>query len=226
MHNHAHHEKSSHHHDHVEEHGHTHGLVDPSIIRSKEGVKAISISLLVLFLTAAIQVGIYTYSNSVALLADLIHNFGDALTAVPLGLAFFLRSIRGEKWAGYFVVFVIFFSAIVAGYETILRFMHPVAPAHLWALAAAGLIGFVGNELAAVVRMRAGKRLRSPALIADGHHARVDGYISLGVIASAALVAFGLTIADPLVGLAITLLILRITWQSWKTISEKGSVMP
>lgn len=220
MQKHLHHDKRGHqhHHDHVEGHGHAHGLVDPSIIRSKEGVKAVSISLLLLFLTAALQVGIFAYSNSVALLADLIHNFGDALTALPLGLAFFLKSVRGEKLAGYFVVFVIFISAIVAGYEATLRFFDPVEPTHLWALTAAGLFGFIGNELAAVVRIRAGKRLKSPALIADGHHARVDGLISLGVIASAALVALGLTVADPLVGLAITAIILRITWQSWVTI--------
>ena len=124
-------------------------------------------------------------SNSVALLADLIHNFGDALTAVPLGIAFFLRSVRGEKLAGLAVVLAIFVSACVALYETIQRFIHPQHLSHLWVLAAAGAIGFVGNELAAQVRLRAGERLTSPALVADGKHARVDGFVSLGVVASA-----------------------------------------
>lgn len=210
----------SHDHDHSHSgHGHSHGMVDPSIVRSSEGVKAVSLSLLVLFVTAALQLGIFLLSNSVALLADLIHNFGDALTAIPLGLAFFLRSQRGEKWAGYFVVILILVSALVAGYEAVMRFIYPAALSHLWVVAAAGLIGFLGNELAAIIRMRAGKKLNSPALIADGNHAHVDGLVSLGVIASAAFVAVGLPMADPLIGLAITVLILRITWQSWKTIT-------
>lgn len=221
MHDHNHGEH--HHHEHADEHGHSHGLVDPSIVRSKEGVQAVTLSLLVLFITAGLQVGVFMYSNSVALLADLIHNFGDALTAIPLGLAFFFQSVRGEKWAGYFVVLIIFLSALVAGYESVLRFFHPVAPMYLLALAFAGGIGFLGNEVAAIIRMRAGKRLNSPALIADGHHARVDGFVSLGVIASAILVGVGLPIADPIVGLAITALILRITWQSWQTITAKQS---
>lgn len=219
-HDHGPHDHDSHsQHDHG--HGHSHGLVDPSIVRSSEGVRAVAISLVVLMITAGLQVFIYLYSNSVALLADLVHNFGDALTAIPLGLAFFLQSVRGEKWAGYFVVLVIFVSALVAGYESILRFFHPVSPMYLLTLALAGGLGFLGNELAAIIRTRAGKRLNSPALIADGHHARVDGLVSLGVIASAVLVAVGLPIADPIVGLTITALILRITWQSWRTITSK-----
>ena len=132
---------------------------------------------------------IFVASGSVALLADLIHNFGDALTAIPLGIAFFLRSFRGEKLAGLAVVLAIFFSACVAFYETIQRLIHPQTLTHLWVLAAAGVIGFIGNEIAAQVRLRAGRRLHSPALIADGNHARVDGFVSLAVIASAALVA-------------------------------------
>ena len=214
-------EKHHHHNGHADEHGHTHGLVDPSILRSRQGIKAVSFSFAILFITAGLQVGVFAYSNSVALLADLIHNFGDALTAVPLGLAFFLRSARGEKWAGYFVVLLILISALVAGYESIQRFIHPIVPTHLWALAIAGIIGFLGNEFAAIIRTRAGKRLQSPALIADGHHARVDGLVSLGVLASALLVALGLSVADPLIGLAITLLILRITWQSWQTVTSR-----
>jgi cation diffusion facilitator family transporter len=161
-------------------------------------------------------------SGSVALLADLIHNVGDALTALPLGVAFFIRSARGERWAGLAVVLAIFVSACVALYETVMRLVEPQQLSHLWALAAAGAIGFVGNELSAGVRLRAGRRLNSPALVADGNHARVDGFVSLGVIASAALVALGFDLGDPLVGLAITLVILRITWDSWRTVTGRG----
>ena len=171
-----------------------------------------------LLLTALVQIVVFVASNSVALLADLIHNFGDALTAVPLGIAFFLRSARGEKAAGYFVVATIFFSACVAGVQAVQRLIDPQPLDHLWALAAAGAIGFVGNEIAALIRLRAGKRLSSPALVADGYHARTDGFVSLGVVGSAIVVALGFEIADPLIGLAITLVILRITWQSWRTI--------
>jgi cation diffusion facilitator family transporter len=173
------------------------------------------------------QAVIYSHTLSVALLADLIHNFGDALTAIPLGLAFFLRSPRGERFAGLAVVLAIFISALVALGQTIERFLHPRALSHLWLLAGAGLIGFLGNEIAARVRLRAGRRLRSPALVADGQHARVDGFVSLGVLASAAVVAVGAKLADPIIGLLITLVIVRITWESWRTIStaEPGEIL-
>jgi cation diffusion facilitator family transporter len=199
-------------------HGHSHGLVDRSILRSREGVRTVAISLAVLGLTAAVQAVIYTASGSVALLADLIHNVGDALTAVPLGIAFLLRSHRGEKLAGLFVVLAIFVSACVAGYEAIQRLLHPEQLSHLGVLALAGVAGFAGNELAARVRLRGGRRLNSPALVADGNHARVDGYVSLSVVASAFCVWIGLERADPLIGLAITAVILRITWTSWRVI--------
>jgi cation diffusion facilitator family transporter len=200
------------------EHGHSHGLIDPSIVRSRAGVRAVSISLGVLLLTTLVQIAVFVATNSVALLADLIHNFGDALTAVPLGIAFFLRSARGEKAAGYFVVATIFFSACVALVQAVQRLVDPQPLDHLWALAAAGVIGFAGNEIAALIRLRAGKRLISPALVADGYHARTDGFVSLGVVGSAIVVALGFEIGDPLIGLAITLVILRITWHSWRTI--------
>ena len=208
-------------------HAHSHGLVDPSIVRSREGVRAVSISLVVLLAAALVQTAIFVVSGSVALLADLIHNFGDALTAIPLGIAFFLRSFRGEKLAGFAVVAAIFISAVVALYETIQRLINPQQLSHLWLLAAAGVVGFVGNEIAARVRLRAGKRLASPALVADGNHARADGFVSLGVIASAIVVAFGFPRADPIIGLLITLVILRITWDSWCTIraSEPGEAV-
>jgi cation diffusion facilitator family transporter len=221
MNDHEHHEhKHSHTHDHSHEHGHghTHGLVDKSIVRSKEGVKAVSISFAVLLVTSLLQLGLYGLSGSVALLSDLIHNAGDALTAIPLGLAFFLQSKKGERWAGYCVVLVIFISAVIALEQVIDKFVHPSTPDHLWALFAAGVIGVVGNEIAAVIRWRAGKRLDSAALIADGNHARADGIVSAGVIVSTILIAFGLPIADPIIGLVIVALILRSTWQSWVTI--------
>ena len=213
------HEATHDRHDGEGDHGHSHGLVDRSIVRSRAGVKAVSISLAVLGIAAAAQTAVFVLSGSVALLADLIHNYGDALTAVPLGAAFVLRSFRGEKIAGLFVVFAIFVSACVALYETILRFIHPQTLNHLWVLAAAGVIGFVGNEVAAQVRLRAGRRLSSPALIADGNHARIDGFVSLGVVASAIVVAFVANIADPIIGLVITLVILKITWDSWRVVS-------
>src|SRR4051794_24918008 len=200
------------------DHGHSHGLIHDSIKRSREGIRAVLISLGVLGVAAVAQTLIFALSGSVALLADLIHNFGDALTAVPLGIAFLLRSERAERGAGLFVVAAIFISACVAGLEAIDRLIHPNAPTHLLALASAGALGYAGNLIAAQVRTRAGHRLDSPALIADGHHARADAYVSLAVIASAAVVAIGVPVADPLIGLAITLLILRITWQSWVTV--------
>lgn len=179
-------------HDHQGEHGHSHGLVDESVKRSRAGLRA--------------------------LLADLIHNFGDAATAIPLGIAFLLRSERAERYAGLFVVAAIFISACVAGAEAVSRLIHPQTPTHLPALAGAGVIGYAGNWVAAQIRTRAGRALDSPALIADGNHARADAYVSLAVIGSAAVVALGLPIADPLIGLGITLVILKITWDSWRTV--------
>ena len=216
------HERHASDHDHVLNHshsaGHSHGLVDPSIKRSQAGLRAVGISLGVLGATALAQGAIFAFSNSVALLADLIHNVGDALTAVPLGIAFLLRSERAERIAGLFVVLAILISALVALYQSVVRLIDPQPLTHLWVLAAAGALGFVGNEVAAYIRLRAGRRLNSPALIADGYHARTDGLVSLGVILSAIVVSIGLDIADPLIGLAITLVILRITWHSWQTI--------
>jgi cation diffusion facilitator family transporter len=209
------------HHDHGRHHGghgHSHGLVDESIKRSRAGLLAVGLSLVVLGLAACAQLAIFVASGSVALLADLIHNFGDAATAIPLGAAFLLRSARAERWAGLFVVATIFASACVAGVEAISRLIHPQTPTHLIALAAAGLIGFGGNRVAAGIRTRAGRRLDSPALIADGNHARADSYVSLAVVAGAAFVALGLPVADPLIGLAITAVILKITRDSWRTV--------
>jgi cation diffusion facilitator family transporter len=199
-------------------HGHSHGLVDESIKRSREGVRAVALALAILGTTAAVQALVFALSGSLALLADLIHNGGDALTAIPLGIAFALRSPRAERLAGLAVVAAIFISACVAAYESILRLIHPSTPSHLLALRLAGAIGFAGNWLAALVRTRAGRRLDSPALIADGDHARVDAYVSLAVIASAVAIAAGAPILDPLIGLGMTAVILRITRESWRTV--------
>lgn len=203
-------------------HGHSHGLVDDSIKRSREGLRAVGLALGVLGVTATAQMGVFVASGSVALLADLIHNFGDAATAIPLGIAFALRSARAERWAGLAVVLAIFASACVAGYEAVDRLIDPQAVSALVPLALAGLLGFAGNWVAAIIRSRAGHRLDSPALIADGAHARADAYVSLAVVASAAAVAAGLETADPLIGLAITAVILRITWESWRTVRGHG----
>jgi cation diffusion facilitator family transporter len=199
-------------------HGHSHGLVDDSIKRSREGVRAAALALGILAVTAGAQALVFALTGSIALLADLIHNGGDALTAIPLGIAFALRSQRAERLAGMAVVMAIFLSACVAAYESIVRLIHPSIPSHLVALALAGAVGFAGNRMAAVVRVRAGQRLQSPALIADGQHARVDALASLAVIASAVAVAAGASIIDPLIGLAMTVVILRITHASWRTV--------
>ena len=137
---------------------------------------------------------------------------------MPLGIAFALGSPAAERRAGLFVVAAIFISACVAGVEAVQRLMHPSAPDHLGSLAAAGVIGYLANFAAARIRMGAGRRLASPALVADGNHARADAYVSLAVVASAAAVAVGVPVADPLIGLGITVVILRITWQSWRTV--------
>lgn len=203
---------------HQHEHGHTHGLIDESIKRSKEGLRAVAISLAILGAAAIAQLLVYVASGSIALLADLIHNIGDAATAIPVGIAFLLRSARAERNAGLVVVGTIFFSAVVAGVEAVNRLINPSEPQHLWALAMAGVVGFLGNWIAASVRTRAGHRLASPALVADGNHARADAFVSLAVVASAAAVAAGLPVADPLIGIGITIVILRITVQSWRTV--------
>jgi cation diffusion facilitator family transporter len=209
------HDDGSHDHD---GHGHSHGLVDPSIKRSREGLRVVGVSLALLTVTAVAQGAIYVATNSIALLADLIHNAGDALTAIPLAAAFLLRSERAERGAGLAVVLTILASAITAGIFAIERIIHPLAPEHLLALTLAGAIGVVGNAIAARVRLSGGRRLNSAALIADGNHARSDAIVSAGVILSAIAVALGAPIADPIIGLLITALILRITWQSWNTV--------
>jgi Co/Zn/Cd efflux system component len=214
----AHPDAHGHSHEQVPSHGHSHGLIDDSIKRSRDGVRTVTVALAILAATAAVQAAVFALTGSLALLADLIHNGGDALTAIPLGIAFALRSERAERLAGLAVVGAIFASACVAAYESILRLLHPSTPGHLAVLALAGASGFAGNWLAARVRTRAGRRLSSPALVADGDHARVDAYVSLAVIASAVAIAAGAPVLDPVIGLLMTVVILRVTRDSWRTV--------
>jgi cation diffusion facilitator family transporter len=210
----------SHAHAHSHEGVHTHGaaLADDALRRSRAGLRAVFLALLILALTAAAQAAVFVATGSVALLADLIHNAGDAATAIPLGIAFALGSARGERLAGRAVVAAIFLSACVAGYEAVGRLIDPKPVSDLGALALAGAVGFAGNWGAAAVRRRAGRRLSSAALVADGEHARADAYLSLAVVGSAAALGLGVELADPLIGLAITAVIFRISWQSWRIV--------
>ncbi|HCT77277.1 MAG TPA: cation diffusion facilitator family transporter [Micromonosporaceae bacterium] len=195
--------------------------VDSQLEASREGMRALWISLGVLLATALIQSVVVYFSGSVALLGDTLHNFADALTAIPLGIAFLLgrRAAnrrytygygRAEDLAGIIIVLAIAASAAIAGYEAIQRLLHPRDVSHLWAVAAAGVAGFVGNELVAQYRIRVGRRIGSAALIADGLHARTDGYTSLAVLLGAGGLALGWRWADPVVGLLITVAILFV----------------
>lgn len=198
--------------------GHAHGSVDPTVLRSRVGIKAVLSSLGVLAVTAVVQMLIYLWTDSAALLSDLFHNVGDALTAIPVGLALAMRNERAERWSGKAVVAAIFISGCFALYSSVQRLVDPRPLEGLAVLALAGLAGFTGNQIAAAVRTRAGDRIGSAALIADGKHARADAMVSLGVVLSAGAVAGGLPIADPIIGFAIALFILRITWQAWRTV--------
>ncbi len=211
------------------DHEHTHGSVDPSIAASERGIWAVKWSFVGLFATALVQAFVVVLSGSVALLSDTIHNFGDAATAVPLWFAFALSRLgasrrfpfgygRVEDLAGVVVVLVILFSAVVAGYEAIDRLLDPRPVGFLWAVAAASVVGFVGNELVAVFRIRVGREIGSAALVADGYHARTDGWTSLAVLLGAVGVWLGYPLADPVVGLLIAAAILVIVWQSGKTV--------
>ena len=225
-------QKDKHHHEHSHGqavHVHTHGAIDPSIFTTQRGIWAIKWSFIGLFATAVFQIVIVMFSGSVALLADTIHNIGDAATAIPLWVAFRLARRkpnrrftygygRVEDLAGVAIVFTILLSAIVAGYESIDRFFHPQTVKYLWAVIAASIVGFIGNEAVAQFRIKVGKEIGSAALVADGHHARVDGLTSLAVLFGAVGVWLGYPLADPIVGLLITVAILRIVWESGKSI--------
>ena len=210
-------------------HQHTHGVVDPVLATTARGIWAVKWSFVILGVTAALQLGIVVLSGSVALLADTIHNIGDAATAVPLWIAFlFARRCpsarfpygfgRVEDLAGVMVVLIIVGSAVVAGYEAINRVLHPQPMAFLGGVVVAGLIGFVGNEWVAVFRIRVGRAIDSVALIADGYHARTDGLTSLAVVLGALGVWLGFPAADPLIGLVITAMIFGIVWQSARAV--------
>lgn len=213
-------------------HGHTHGLVDPMVTTTARGMWAIKWSFVTLFITASIQLVVVILSNSVALLADMIHNFGDAATAIPLGIAFRMARRpattrftygfgRVEDLAGLAVVLMILASAIVAGYVAIDRLTHPAEVSNLAALIVASIIGFVGNEGVAIFRIKVGKEIRSAALIADGYHARTDGWTSLAVLAGAIGVHFGYPMADPIIGIIITVAILFVVWTSVKAVMSR-----
>ena len=204
--------------------GHAHDIaerVDASMESDERGVRALKISLLGLGATAIVQLAIVLFSGSVALLADTLHNFGDATTSIPLWIAFVLTK-RGasrrftygygktEDVAGVVIVLVIFFSACVAGYESVLKIIHPHPMVRLGWVALAAVVGFIGNEAIAVFRIRVGRDIGSAALIADGQHARVDGFTSLAVLIGVIGTAFGVPILDPIVGLLITIAILFI----------------
>ncbi len=219
----------SHNHDHHHHHHHDHVGIDASILENRAAIKVLFISLIGLFTTAAIQAVIVGISSSTALMADAIHNFADALTSIPLWLAFWLSSRpatkrfsyglnRSEDIAGLAILFVIFASGLVAGYESIVRLIHGTPPTHLIATGFAAIVGFLGNELAAVYRIRMGKRMGSAALIADGQHAKIDGFTSLAVLLGVAGTYFGYRMVDPIVGLLITLMILWILKDSAKQI--------
>lgn len=209
--------------------GHSHGGVSASILGSQDAIRTLWRSLIILGATALLQIVVVVISGSVALLADTVHNVGDALTALPLAAAFMLsrrpptRRLtygygRTEDLAGLTVLAIILFSAAFAAYEAIQRILHPETPGFLLAVAIAGIVGFIGNEWVAIYRIRAGRRIGSAALVADGYHARIDGFTSLAVVAGAIGVALGIDLADPIVGLLISVVILRIVWTSGKEI--------
>jgi cation diffusion facilitator family transporter len=233
------HDPAHSHHDHDHDHDHVGGVrgwviglfrphshdaadsVDSALESSAQGIRAVKISLVALAVTAALQMLVVAVSGSVALLADTIHNFSDALTALPLWIAFVVgrRAAnrrytygygRAEDLAGLFIVAMIALSAVVAGAQAIRRLIDPLPIQHVGWVALAGLIGFLGNELVAVYRIRVGRRIGSAALVADGLHARTDGFTSLAVLAGAAGVAAGFPLADPIVGLLITVAILAV----------------
>jgi len=212
-----------------EAHPHPHGAIDPSVFATHRGIWAIQWSFVGLLATALFQVVIVFLSGSVALLADTMHNFGDAATAVPLWVAFRLARWRPSKrftygygrvedLAGVAIVLTILLSAMLAGSASIDRLFHPQSVEHLWAVIVASVIGFAGNEAVAIFRIKVGREIGSAALIADGYHARVDGFTSLAVLFGAMGVWLGYPLADPIVGLLITAAIFRIVWDSAKAV--------
>jgi len=221
-----------HHHHHDDAHTHTHGAIDPEIASSERGIWAVKWSLVGLLITAVLQAVVFWLSGSVALLADLIHNVGDAMTALPLGVAFLVSRRkptprfaygfdRLEDLAGVAIVAIVLLSAMITAYESVERFYHPQPLHHLGALAIAAIVGFIGNEIVAVFRIRVGREINSAALVADGYHALADGLVSLAVLLSAGGVWLGYPWADPLIGLVITVVLLKIVWESGQTVFSR-----
>jgi len=206
--------------------------VDTALETSKRGIRALIRSFTALFVTAVAQLALVLVTGSVALLGDTIHNFADALTALPLGIAFLLgrRAAtrrytyglgRAEDLAGVVVVLLIAASAALAGYEAVLRLITPQPVQHLWVVAAAGVVGFIGNELVARYRITVGRQIGSAALVADGLHARTDGFTSLAVVLGAAGVGLGFPAADPIIGLLITVAILFVLRDAAKEVFRR-----
>jgi cation diffusion facilitator family transporter len=251
-HSHDHEHDHGHGHNHDHDHGHHHhggfkgwlvelfvphthdaaDSIDDAMEASVEGVRALKISLFILLATTVLQFLVVLVSGSVALLADTIHNFSDALTAVPLWVAFILgrRAAtrrytygfgRAEDLAGLFIVAVVALSAVVAAWQSVDRLLHPQPLSNLWWVFAAGLIGFAGNEAVAMYRIRVGRRIGSAALVADGVHARTDGFTSLAVVLGAVGVMLGFPLADPIVGLLISAAILVLLWGTVRSIGRR-----
>jgi cation diffusion facilitator family transporter len=206
--------------------------LDTALETSKRGMRTLTWSFVALFVTAVAQLVLVLLTGSVALLGDTIHNFADAMTALPLGLAFLLgrRAAtrrytyglgRAEDLAGVVVVLIIAGSAAFVGYESVLRLLDPRPVEHLWVVALAGLIGFAGNEVVARYRITVGREIGSAALVADGLHARTDGFTSLAVLVGAIGVAFGFPLADPLIGLLITAAILFVLRDAAKEVFRR-----
>ncbi len=209
-----------------------HDSIDDALEASAAGIRAVKISLLVLAVTAGLQIIVVIISGSVALLADTIHNFADALTAVPLWIAFALSRRpatrrytygygRVEDLAGLFIVIMITLSALLAGYESIRRFLEPQPVTNLLWVLIAGLIGFIGNEAVAVYRIRVGRQIGSAALVADGVHARTDGFTSLAVVLGVIGIWLGFPLADPIVGLVICIAICVLLWGTARDVGRR-----
>ena len=223
------HGDSRHPHRHGHGHGHAHGVIDPSIVSTERGLWALRWSFVVLLATALLQGIVVAFSGSVGLLADALHNAADAATAIPLAIAFLLARRRPtrrftyglgrvEDLAGLVIIVTITASAGAACYQAVGRLLHPQPIAFLSAVMAASLIGFIGNEAVAIFRIRVGRQIGSAALVADGHHARIDGWTSLAVLVGAVGVWAGYPIADPLVGVLISAAIFVLVWQSARSI--------
>lgn len=213
-------------------HDHTHGALDSALLTTEQGIRAVKASMLVLLLTAVLQTGLMWVTSSVALLADTIHNFGDAATAIPLWIAFSMARRaptkrftygygRAEDVAGIVILFVMLFSGVVAAHAAITALLQDREVQYPIAVAFGSLLGFLGNEWVARLRIRVGKQIGSAALIADGYHARTDGFTSLGVLLGAVGVRLGYPQADPLIGLVITIVIFKIVWDSGKSLVNR-----